>query len=333
MTISHNTIVIEYNAPFYGKALAQALNTALITTHVKRFADTECDIFLEKHFNEVANRNIILVAQLGGNATAWPINDFLMSICFLAKRIRTSGAASLNCVLPYYPYARQNILADHGGISFASVLTELLNFSGIDEILTMDLHNAPVLNQLNLAITNITADDFWLENIKPFINFDTKKKYVLVAPDHGAVPRVEKLAQELGIESCFIKKCRIETNQATAISLTGSVNNRYALIVDDIIDTGRTAISAADLVLNNGATGVSAFFTHAVLSTTSLAVMKSSPFQQIITSDTIHQSTLSYEKLRYTSIMHFFINRIEKIIANKFYPTTGIQGMYEPYLR
>lgn len=333
MIISHNTLVIEYNAPLYGKSLAQGLNTPLIATRLNRFADTECDIFLEQNFSEIANRNIILVAQLGGSAAAWPINDFLLSLCFLAKRIRAAGAASLNCILPYYPYARQDIMAEHGGISSTVILTELLNFAGVNEIVTVDLHNPTLLNQSNLSITNVLADTFWLENIQNFINFDTNKDYVLVAPDHGAIHRIERLAQQLGIESCFITKCRLDTNQATAISLTGSVKNRYALIVDDIIDTGRTAISAADLVLSKGATGASAFFTHAVLSSRSLAVMKSSPFEQIITTDTIHQSTLNYEKLRYTSIMHFFVNRIKKIIANKFYPTSGTQEMYEPHLR
>ena len=332
MAIPRNTLVIEYNAPLLGQALAQALGGALVAARIDRFADTECDVFLEKNFQDCAGHTVILVAQLGGNITAWPTNDFLLTLCFLVRRIRAAGAVTIHCILPYFPYARQNIVAHHGGISSARILTELLTSVGVDEIITIDLHNDEVFNQLNLPITNIVSNDFWLDVIKAFMKNTEQTSYVLVAPDNGASLRVQLLAQQLGIEACFITKQRIDINRATAISISGHLDGRYALILDDIIDTGRTAISAADLLLSKGAVGVSAFFTHAVLSTASLAVMQLSPFGQIIVSDTVHRTTLSYERLGYTSIIPFLIGRIEKIISNKYYTTTGTQGTYEPGL-
>lgn len=332
MAIQHNTIVVEYNAPFLGQSLAQTLRTTLVTALTDRFADTECDIFLEKNFRDLAGHDVILVAQLGGSAAAWPINDFLLNLCFLARRIRAAGAVHIHCILPYFPYARQNIIAHHGGVSSARILIDLLKTAGIDEIITMDLHNGSVFNQLNLSVTNIVSDDFWLDVIQTFMHLTEQNSYVLVAPDNGASLRVQLLAQQLGIEACFITKQRPDINRATAISISGNLDGRYALILDDIIDTGRTAISAADLLLKQGAVGVSAFFTHAVLSTTSLAVMQLSPFGQIVVSDTIHRTTLSYERLRYTSIVPFLVGRIEKIILNKYRTATGMQGTYEPGL-
>ncbi len=326
MDKQHGTVVVQFNAPHLGEALSQALQASLICAKVVRFADTESDVLLEQSFHELAGKEVILVAQFGASFAAWSINDFLMMLCFLAKRIRVAGALSLRCVLPYFPYARQDIEADHGGISCANILSDMLGAAGVDLLITFDLHNPLIRTQTSLPIVNVSCTNFWADAIEKFMQAKGRHRYVLVAPDRGAVVQVQALAQKLGIEACFVAKRRTEINHATAISLSGAVEGRYALILDDIIDTGRTAIGAAELILSHGATGVSAFFTHAVLSSTSLSVMQNAPFDEINVTDSIHRTSLSYDILKFISMTPFIIDSVSKLAIQQ---ENLVQAAYE----
>ncbi|MBM3886518.1 ribose-phosphate pyrophosphokinase [Candidatus Dependentiae bacterium] len=331
MNMQHEKVVVQFNAPELGLDLAQELNATLLAVDVIRFADTECDVFLEQPFHSVVGKSVILVAQFGGKFAAWSINDFLLSLCFLAQRLHAAGVFSLTCVLPYYPYARQDIEAGHGGISSASAYADLLQAAGVDDLIVFDLHNPLLVERSSLSIiNNVTSKDFWVDVLTVFMQEFGRNEYVLVAPDSGATMRVQAVAQELGISTCFVSKRRTDINQAAAISLSGSVAGKYALLLDDIIDTGRTAVSAADLVLSSGAIGISGFFTHGVLSSTSLAVMSLAPFDRILVTDSLHKTALSYEAMQYVSMHSFIINEI--VTRNTACAQLDIQrqGLYEP---
>lgn len=322
-------VVVQFNAPELGAGLAQTLAATLLAADVVRFADTECDVVLEQSFHAVAGKTVVLVAQFGGKLAAWSINDFLVSLCFLASRMRAAGVASLVCVLPYFPYARQDLTAVHGGVNSARMLSDLLKAAGVDELIVFDLHNSRLLEQTALTVTNISCKDFWVGVLRVFMQELGSNEYVLVAPDNGAAIRVQALAEQLGIDPCFVAKRRTDINQASAISLNGSVVGKYALILDDIIDTGRTAVSAAEFVLSRGATGVSGFFTHAVLSSTSLAVMQVAPFDRVVVADTLHRTALSYAAMSYVSIAPFIVESIAKIMTINSHQTEVQQGLYE----
>lgn len=329
MDKQHGKVVVQFNASQLGEALSKALQVPLIATKVIRFADTECDVVLEQSFHSVAHQEVILVAQFGGSFAAWSTNDFLMMLCFLAKRIRAAGAVSLRLVLPYFPYARQDIDAAHGGVSCAKILSDLLSAAGVDALITFDLHNPFIQSTTKLPIINIASTPFWVEKIKSFMLNKGRHPYVLVAPDSGAALQVQALAQQLGIDSCLVAKKRPDINYATAISLSGSVNGCYALILDDIIDTGRTAISASELILAHGATGISAFFTHAVLSSTSLSVMQHASFDEIMVTDSLHRTSLSYEMLKFISMIPFIV---ESVVAAVVPQENRVQVGYESTL-
>jgi ribose-phosphate pyrophosphokinase len=330
MDMEHGCVVVQFNAPGLGSELAHALTAPLLSASVIRFADTECDVVLDRPFHEVHNKSVLLVAQFGNSFAAWSVNDFLLSLCFLASRIRAAGAASLTCVLPYYPYARQDAHAEHGGISSVHMLANLFKSVGIDRVITFDFHNARLLEQASFPIENISCKDFWARELGLFMQELGDIPYVLVAPDGGAALRVQAVARELGIEACFVAKRRVEINQASAVSLSGNVAGRYALVLDDIIDTGRTAVSAAQLVLNHGAVGVSGFFTHAVLSSTSLAVMQVAPFDRVMLADTLHPTALGYAAMSYVSITPFITESIVKTISSSLGQSLPQRELYEP---
>lgn len=332
MVVDHESVVVQFNASELGAELAQSLKIPLLVADLVRFADTECDVFLTAPFQSVEHKSVYLVAQFGGNFAAWSVNDFLMSLCFLASRIRSAGAVSITCVLPYYPYARQDILSAHGGISSMSSLTSLFEASGIDSIITFDLHNPRGLGNSSMLIRNISCNDFWVDVLRNFMKEFAHFDYVLVAPDSGAAQRVQLVAQKLGIEACFIVKRRLEVNQAAAISLSGNASGRYALILDDIIDTGRTAVSAAQFLLDHNVVGVSGFFTHAVLSATSLAVMHGAPFNKVVLANTLHPSVLGYDMMQYTSIIPFITKSVVKVISSFSSQSSSHQELYEPHV-
>jgi ribose-phosphate pyrophosphokinase len=322
-------VVVQFNAPELGAGLAQAFGATLLVADVVRFADTECDVVLEQPFHAMTGKTVVLVAQFGGRLAAWSINDFLLSLCFLVSRIRAAGIVSLVCVLPYFPYARQDLSPVHGGVSSALILSNLLKSAGVDELVVFDLHSVRLLEQTPLSITNITCKDFWIGILRTFMQQLGSNEYVLVAPDNGAAMRVQAVAEQLGIQTCFVAKRRTDINQASAISLNGSVLGKYALILDDIIDTGRTAVGAAELVLNHGALGVSGFFTHAVLSSASLAVMQVAQFDRVVVADTLHRTALSYGSMSYVSITSFIVENIAKIMTINPHQGEMQQGLYE----
>ena len=328
--MQHEKIVIQCNAPDLGADLAHALDAKLLVADGIRFADTEVDIVLNQPYHAVAGKEVLLIAQFGGQLASWPINDFLLSLCFLAHRIRAAGALSLRCVLPYFPYARQDLHATHGGVSSARILCDLMKTAGIDECIVFDIHNNHLVEQSTFTLTNIECQNFWLGVLRLYMNQLGNNKYVLVAPDASAAVRVQALANELGIEACFITKQRTHINQATAIALSGNVLGRYALILDDIIDTGRTAVSAADLVLSHGAVGVSGFFTHGVLSSASLAVMQFAPFDHLVVADTLQQSILRYDAMHYVSMRQFIVDSVTQLIIKSHHRESSQQKFYEP---
>lgn len=323
-------VVVEFNAAELGAGLADALVAPLISASVLRFADTESDVAVTPSFDAVAGKEIVLVAQFGGSFAAWSVNDFLLSLCFLSSRIKSAGATSLTCVLPYLPYARQDVLGVHGGVSSALLLIDLLQGAGVDRLMTVDMHAPKILELAKMPVCNFSSTLFWADYIASFMSVLGHKKYVLVAPDNGAALRAQVLAQILGIEVCFITKMRMEVNHATAVGLAGEVSERYALLVDDIVDTGRTAFAAAALVLARGAVGVSAFFTHPVLSAASMAVMQPSAFDQVVVTNSLHKTALSYDVLRYVSLNSFIISSVLKQLSHQnFTQVDCLQSVYE----
>ncbi len=309
-------VVINFNAPDLGALLAQTLQADQTAARVVRFADTECDVVIDGDFSDLALKNVVLVAQFGGQFAAWSVNDFLLALYFLASRIRHVGVSSLQLVLPYYPYARQHIGENHGGVAGSWMIGQLYKAAGVDRIITFDLHNQLLAAYVGEHLVAISCDSFWAREVKEFIAKRSEQNYVLVAPDQGAALRVQALSKELSIPVCFIAKRRIGINEASAVALSGEVSGRYALILDDIIDTGRTAVSAANLVLRHGAIGVSGFFTHAVLSATSLAVLQLSEFDEVVVSDTLHRPMLMHPSLRYVSINSFISCEVRGVYEN-----------------
>jgi ribose-phosphate pyrophosphokinase len=328
MNNHQDKVVIQFNAPQLGKNLATALNLPVIAAEVVRFADTECDVVLECPFPAIAGKHVVLAAQLGGRFAAWSTNDFLLSICFLVKRLQASHVASITCVLPYYPYARQDLNATHGGVSSAGIMGDIFKAMGVDQLITIDLHNAPVLHQTELAVTALSSVDFWVPVLRNFMDELGDVEYVLVAPDAGAASRVQAVARALGIASRFVAKRRPEINQAAATVLSDEVTGKYALILDDIIDTGRTAASAAELVLSRGAVGVSGFFTHAVLSAASLAVLPLAAFDRVVVTDSVHHSSLSYANMDYVSMLPFIVEQCALQIDLNRQVVSMSQGVY-----
>ena len=162
-------------------------------------------------------------------------------------------------------------------------MADLLTAVGTDRVLTMDLHAGQIQGFFNIPVDNLYASQILL----PHILEQFRNELVIVAPDAGGVPRARAYATRLSAGLALIDKRRGEGNQAEAMHLIGEVKDKTAVILDDMVDTAGTLVEAARALLDNGANGVHACCTHAVLSGPALERLARSPFGSVVVTDTL----------------------------------------------
>ncbi|WP_432834943.1 ribose-phosphate diphosphokinase [Dactylosporangium sp. CA-092794] len=216
-----------------------------------------------------------------------PINDWLMETLIMVDALKRGSAKRTTVVLPFYPYARQD--KKHRGrepIS-ARLVADLLKTAGANRILTVDLHTAQIQGFFDGPVDHLFAMNTLADHI------DAKyagRPITVVAPDSGRVRVAERWTDRLGgCPLAFIHKTRdpLKPNQVVANRVVGEVEGRVCLIVDDMIDTGGTIVSAADILFNEGAADVVVAATHAVLSDPACERLDGSRISEVVVTNTL----------------------------------------------
>ncbi|MFG2037479.1 ribose-phosphate diphosphokinase [Dactylosporangium sp. NPDC048998] len=216
-----------------------------------------------------------------------PINDWLMETLIMVDALKRGSAKRITVVLPFYPYARQD--KKHRGrepIS-ARLVADLLKTAGANRILTVDLHTAQIQGFFDGPVDHLFAMNTLAGHI------DAKyagRPITVVAPDSGRVRVAERWTDRLGgCPLAFIHKTRdpSKPNQVVANRVVGEVEGRVCLIVDDMIDTGGTIVSAADILFSEGAAEVVVAATHAVLSDPACERLDGSRISEVVVTNTL----------------------------------------------
>ncbi len=262
------------------RALAQAvadyLELPLTDCTVKRFADKE--IFVEIHEN-VRGEDVFIL-----QSTSFPANDNLMELLILSDALRRSSARRITAVIPYFAYARQ----DHKSASrtpiSAKLVANLITESGVNRVVTLDLHAAQIQGFFDIPTDNLYG--------APVMVRDIQKTYkgenlMIVSPDVGGVAPARATAQRIGADLAIVDKRRPKAGVSEVMNIIGDVAGHACILIDDIVDSGGTLVNAAEALLAAGATEVSAYITHGVLSEGAAERVAASRLKELVITDSI----------------------------------------------
>ena len=237
----------------------------------------------------VRERDIYVVQSLYGDDTL-SVNDRLVRVLFFLAAARDAGAARCTLVAPYLCYARKDRRTKPRDPVSLRYLATLIESIGVDRVVTVDVHNpAAYENAFRIPAVHATAAPLFVDALVPRIG---DRDAVVVSPDAGGVKRAETvrqaLEQRLGrtVALVFIEKFRSE-GEVWGGTVVGSVQDRVAVIVDDLISSGTTLVGAARACRKQGATAVYAAVTHGVFSSTAAAPLADAPLDRLLICDTL----------------------------------------------
>lgn len=262
------------------EAVGRYLNIPLGKASVRRFADQE--IFVEIQEN-VRGQDVFVL-----QSTAFPANDHLMELLIMIDAFRRSSARRITAVVPYFGYARQDRRASGRTPISAKLVANLITRAGADRVLTLDLHAGQIQGFFDIPTDNLFA--------VPVLARDVKRNYELpnvmvVSPDVGGVVRARALAKRLDALLAIVDKRREKPGESEVMNIIGDVRGKDCILIDDIVDSGGTLCNAAEALLANGATSVTAYITHGVLSGGAVTRIASSKLKELVITDSIQPTS------------------------------------------
>jgi ribose-phosphate pyrophosphokinase len=212
-----------------------------------------------------------------------PVNSNIMEQLLMIDALKRASALRVTAVIPFLGYARQDKKVLPREPISARLVSDLFITAGVDRLVSVDLHTGQIQGFLSKPFDHLTAQPVFIDYLKSVIT----GKMTVVSPDSGRVKLAERYARHLDARVAFVHKRREEHNEAAALWVVGDVKDRHALIVDDIIDTAGTVMSAAELLRERGALSVTVVATHGVFSPPAIDRLKNAPIEEIIVTNTL----------------------------------------------
>lgn len=256
--------------------IAEKLGMELGTSSITRFSDGEVQMNIEE---TVRGFDTYLI-----QSTSEPGNEYLMELLIMIDALKRASARSINIVIPYYGYSRQDRKARSREPITAKLIANLLESAGATRILTLDLHAAQVQGFFNIPVDELRANSLLSE----YFNNKNLSDVVVVAPENAGTQRARRLADQLDAPIAFIDKQRTaESTTLHGINIIGDINNKSAIIIDDMIDTARTVTSGAAALMELGAKEVYACCTHGVLSEPAVSRIRESDLKEVVITNSV----------------------------------------------
>lgn len=263
--------------PELANKIAKHLHIPLGNAQINRFSDGE----ISTEILENVRGNDVFILQ----PTCSPANDHLMEIMILADALRRSSAGRITAVIPYYGYARQDRRTRSSRVPItAKVVADMLAGVGINRVMTVDIHAEQIQGFFHIPHDNVYGSPVLLDHVLEKNLTDP----VVVSPDVGGVARARGFAKRLNnADLAIIDKRRPRANEARIMHIIGDVKGRDCILVDDIVDTAGTLCKAAEALREQGATNVSAYCVHPVLSGNAISNIENSSLTELVVTDTI----------------------------------------------
>jgi len=285
--------------------IAAYLELPLTDASVRRFADEE--IFVEIHEN-VRGEDVFVI-----QSTGFPANDNLMELLICIDALRRASAKRITAVIPYFGYARQDRKPGPRTPISAKLVANLITQAGADRVLAVDLHAGQIQGFFDIPTDNLYA--------APVMAADIQARYagrdlMVVSPDVGGVVRARALAKRLdNALLAIVDKRRDRPGESEVMNIIGDVNGRHCILIDDIVDSGGTLCNAAQALLDNGATSVTAYITHGVLSGGAVARVNESALEELVITDSIRATDAAADskRIRYLTIAPLIGEAVRRI--------------------
>jgi ribose-phosphate pyrophosphokinase len=267
--------------PQLAEDIASDLGSELVPTDARTFANGE----IYARYDESVRGCDAFVIQSHGA----PINEWLMEQLIMVDALKRASAKRITVVAPFYPYARQDKKGRGREPISARLVADLFKAAGADRIMSVDLHAAQIQGFFDGPVDHLFAMPVLLKHFKAKLDPST---LTVVSPDMGRVRVADMWSDKLGAPLAIIHKRRdpLVPNQVSVHEIVGEVEGRVCLLVDDLIDTGRTIVKAAEALKNAGATGVVVAATHAVFSDPATELLQSDFIDEVVVTDTLRVS-------------------------------------------
>ena len=263
--------------PALAQRICDYLKRPLGKAHVGRFSDGEIHIEIGEN---VRGQDIFIV-----QSTCPPANDHLMELLIMCDALKRASAASINAVIPYYGYARQDRKVAPRTPITAKLIADLLEGAGATRVVSMDMHAGQIQGFFNIPTDHLYASPVFLDDVRR--QFPDPQELVIVSPDAGGVERARAYSKRLNCGLAIIDKRRPRPNSSEVMNLIGDVSGKDAVLVDDMVDTAGTLTQAAIALKERGARRILAYAVHPVLSGPAIQRIGDSPLEQIIFTDTV----------------------------------------------
>ena len=263
------------STPELAKEIADLLGCELGKSSINRFSDGEVQINLEE---SVRGAEVYLV-----QSTSQPGNEHVMELLIMIDALKRASAESINVVIPYYGYARQDRKASSREPITAKLVANMLETAGATRIITMDLHAPQLQGFFDMPVDQLLGETV----IAAHFQEKGLEDAIVVAPDNGGLGRARKLASDLDVPIGFIDKRRMNPGEPETVNIVGDIQGKNVIIIVDIIDTAATIALAADVLAERGAKAVYACCTHGVLSGGAIKRIQESAVTEVVVTNTV----------------------------------------------
>lgn len=299
-------ITLNANKPLADK-ISAAVGVPLSQVVVNQFSDGEIQVSVEE---SLRGDEVFIIQSVSD-----PINKNLMELMIMIDALRRASAKIINVVIPYYGYSRADRKAKAREPITAKLVADMLEMAGATRVIALDLHAAQIQGFFDIPVDHlraapILADYFLAHQIKDI---------VIVSPDHSSVARARTMGTLLnGAPIAIIDRRYSEAEQAEQLNIIGDVKGKTAIVVDDMIDTGKRVTTSVAALKHAGAGDVYAVATHAVFSDRAPAALQASAIKGVIVTDSIQiPAAKQFDKLTVLSVGNLIGEAIELIHANQ----------------
>jgi ribose-phosphate pyrophosphokinase len=288
---------------YLAEKICASLGCPLGKLMVTKFSDGEFAVSYEE---SIRGRDIFLVQS------TFPNSDNLMELLLMIDAAKRASARTINAVIPYFGWARQD-RKDKPRVSIgAKLVADLLSVAGVTRVITMDLHADQIQGFFNVPVDHLYASGVLL----PYLQSLRLDDLCVASPDVGGSKRANTYAKYLGCPLVLCNKTRARANVVGSMQIIGDVEGKNVVIIDDMVDTAGTITKAADLMMASGAKSVRACASHCVMSGPASDRVQESALEEIVFTDSIPY-TNRCSKVKQLSVAEMFAETIRRVVNNE----------------
>lgn len=314
-----NAVLFSLSAtPDLAQAIADRLHIKLGQRSTRRFPSGE---MICEPIESVRGKSVFVV-----QSTCPPVNDNLLELMIFVDALRRASAAEINVIIPYFGYARQDRKAKPRQPITASLVANLLVTAGVDRVVTVNLHASQIQGFFSCLVDDLTA----VKLLGYYILSTHKdlKNITVVSPDHGGVERARNLADIFNAPIAIIDKRRNSNLEPEVMFIVGDVKGKDCFMIDDMIDTAKSAVNGAKALKASGAKSVKIAAVHGVFSDPACDLLSEGIFDEIIVTDSIplSEKMKKVPGIKVVSLAPMLADIIKRITDNK--PLSTVYDTY-----